>query len=62
MQKIFISIFAVLIGYILFLVGVLGLFPLVIAVPLFFISILISVHFLNERGRFKGFSSSRLKR
>ncbi|QQK76931.1 hypothetical protein HUG15_16045 [Salicibibacter cibarius] len=56
MQNVIISILTILIGYILFLVSVLRLFPLVIAVPLFFASIIISVHFLNERGRFKGFS------
>ncbi|WP_160141659.1 hypothetical protein [Salicibibacter halophilus] len=56
MQNVLISILTVLIGYILFLVSVLRLFPMVIAVPLFLVSIIISVHFLNERGRFKGFS------
>lgn len=56
MQNVLISVLTILIGYILFLVSVLRLFPMVIAVPLFLVSIIISVHFLNERGRFKGFS------
>ncbi|WP_160112432.1 hypothetical protein [Salicibibacter kimchii] len=56
MQNVMISILTILVGYMLFLVSVLRLFPLIIAVPLFLVSIIVSVHFLNERGRFKGFS------
>ncbi|MBB6448480.1 CHASE2 domain-containing sensor protein [Geomicrobium halophilum] len=56
MQKFILSIIAVSIGYLLFLVAALRLFPLFIAAPIFFGSIVISVHFLNERSRFKGFS------
>ncbi|MDQ0972993.1 hypothetical protein QFZ31_002871 [Neobacillus niacini] len=42
-------------GFSLHILALMKVFPLIISIPLFFISIFMFVFYLNDRKRFKGF-------
>nr|WP_306898729.1 hypothetical protein [Salibacterium salarium] len=54
MKKVFFSICCTTFSFILFIMGLMNMFPLFIATLLLFLSIFFSVFFFNERHRFKG--------
>lgn len=56
MKQMLLGLCFVFVCYVLFLLSVLRFIPLLLAVPLLFVSILFTVHLFNERRRFKGFS------
>lgn len=54
MKKVMLSLGSILVSFIMFVLGLMGMFPLIIGALLLFISIFFSVFFFNERHRFKG--------
>ncbi|MGY4689538.1 hypothetical protein [Salibacterium sp. K-3] len=54
MKKVLLGIFSILISFCFFLLGIMGMFPLLAGILLLYLSIFFSVFFYNERRRFKG--------
>lgn len=54
MKKVVFSIGCTIISFVLFILGVMHIFPLFLSILLLFLSIFFSVFFFNERHRFKG--------
>jgi hypothetical protein len=53
--KIFISIAIIGITFVLYLLSLLEVFPTFLSVPLLFGAVFLSISFLNDQNRFKGF-------
>lgn len=54
-QKIFISLVIISFVFLLYLLSLLQLFPILLAVPLLFASIVFSISLVNGHKRFRGF-------
>lgn len=54
-SHIFLLIFSICIAFFLYILSLLQVFPKIIALPLLFLIIVLSLSYFNHRKRFKGF-------
>ncbi|MBU9713280.1 hypothetical protein [Evansella tamaricis] len=54
-----INAIGILISFFLVVLSLLNIFPKLVAIPLLFLFIVLSVHLINDRHRFRGFKSTR---